>query len=143
MRARRSLAVEAAREVDVDDVEAAGPEAELDRLDVDDELVARLCRADEPDVGDRGAPLSVDEDRQALLHRRRRTRDEHRGAPQAEHCMSRAKVTSSMPSSAATLTRSRCSWLYCVPLATFVHRRPRDSKTLASEPPPVGRRNGS
>ena len=120
VRARRPLAAEAARQVDVDDVEAARPEPELDGLDVDDHLVAGLRRADEADVGDRRAAVAVDVDRQALLHRARRARDEHLRAPQAEHSSSSANVTSSMPSSAATLTRSRCSWLYWVPLATFV-----------------------
>ena len=42
VRARRALAVQAAAEVDVDDVRAAGPEPELHRLDVDDDLVAGL-----------------------------------------------------------------------------------------------------
>ena len=41
VRAGRALAVEAPREVDVHDVEAARAEPEVERLDVDDDLVAR------------------------------------------------------------------------------------------------------
>ena len=120
VRARRTGAVEAAREVDVDDVEAARAEAELDGLDVDDDLVARLRRADQADVGDRAAPLVADVDRQPLLGRVGRTGNEDGRAPQSEHASSSAYVTSSMPSSAATLTRSSGSWLRSVPLARFV-----------------------
>ena len=143
MRARRAEAVEAAREVDVDDVRAARAEAELDRLDVDDDLVADLGRTDEPDVGDRRAPLVAGLDGQALLDGIRRARDEHRGAPQPEHASSSANVTSSMPSSAATATRSSGSWLRSVPLARFVTCSPALMKALASEPPPVDRRWGA
>ena len=122
------------------DVEAARAEPKLERLDVDDQLVALQGGAHQADVGDRRAPDTVDEDRQALLHRGRRPGDEHRRALQAEHSSSSANVTSSMPSSAATLTRSRDSWLYSVPLARFVQCSPAASKALASEPPPVLRR---
>ena len=44
--------VETAREVDVQQVEAARPEAELARLDVDDDLVSLLDRACQPRVRD-------------------------------------------------------------------------------------------
>ncbi len=76
--------------------------------------------ADEADVGDRGAPLVADVDRQPLLGRVGRTGDEDGRAPQSEHASSSAYVTSSMPSSAATLTRSSGWWLRSVPLARFV-----------------------
>src|SRR5829696_9144591 len=56
---------------------------------------------------------------------------------------SREKATSSMPSSAATATRSVGSWLCSVPLARFTHGKPLASRTLASEPPPVTIRFGS
>ncbi len=143
VRAGRAEAVQAARQVDVDDVRAARAEAELDRLDVDDDLVADVGRTDQRDVGDRGAPLAAGVDRQALLERVRRTRGEHGGAPQAEHASSSANVTSSMPSSAATATRSSGSWLRSVPLARFVTCRPAAMNALASEPPPVARRCGA
>ena len=142
MRAGRPGAVEAAREVDVHDVRAAGAEPELDRLDVDDDLVAGLRGADEGDVGDRRTALVADVDRQALLDRVGRARHRDGGAPQAEHASSSANATSSIPSSAATLTRSSGSWLRSVPLARFVQCRPAASKALASEPPPVVRRFG-
>ncbi len=143
MGARGSGAVESPCEVDVDDVEAARAEPQLEGLDVHDDLVAVLCQADEADVGDRRPPLAAEVDRQALLRRVRRPRDEDRGAPQPEHASSSANVTSSIPSSAAVLTRSVGSWLRSVPLARFVQCRPLASKALASEPPPVGRRVGS
>src|SRR3954447_13122831 len=56
---------------------------------------------------------------------------------------SRAKATSSMPSSAATETRSVGSWLRSVPLARLTHGSPAASSALASEPPPVRIRRGS
>jgi hypothetical protein len=90
MGARRSEAVEAAREVDVDDVRAARAEPQLDRFDVDDELVARLRRADEPDVGDRRAAVAVDVDREALLHGAGRPGVDDGGALQPEHASSSA-----------------------------------------------------
>src|SRR5215208_4839984 len=54
-----------------------------------------------------------------------------------------ASATSSMPSSAATDTRSVGSWLRSVPLARFTHGKPPASRALASEPPPVAIRRGS
>src|SRR3954467_14688745 len=56
---------------------------------------------------------------------------------------SKAKATSSMPSSAATETRSVGSWLRSVPLARLTHGSPAASSALASEPPPVTIRRGS
>src|SRR3954447_23495410 len=56
---------------------------------------------------------------------------------------SSARATSSMPSSAATETRSVGSWLRSVPLARFTQGRPMASSALASEPPPVAMRRGS
>src|SRR3954453_4368944 len=56
---------------------------------------------------------------------------------------SKAKATSSMPSSAATETRSVGSWLRSVPLARLTHGSPAASSALASEPPPVRVRRGS
>ncbi len=48
-----------------------------------------------------------------------------------------AYATSSMPSSASTLTRSVGSWLRSVPLARQMHSNPLTWSALASEPPPV------
>ena len=48
-----------------------------------------------------------------------------------------AIATSSMPSSASTLTRSSGSWLRSVPLARFMHGNPAALNALASDPPPV------
>ncbi len=61
--------VEPACEVDVDEVEPAGAEAEIDRLDVDDDLVADLAGTDERDVGDRRPRrlLALERRLQALL----------------------------------------------------------------------------
>src|SRR4051794_20108854 len=56
---------------------------------------------------------------------------------------SSASATSSMPSSAATATRSVGSWLRSVPLARFTHEKPPASSTFASDPPPVTMRRGS
>ena len=52
MRARLGGQVEAAREVGVEDVEAARAEPELARLDVDEHVVAQLDRPGQPRVGD-------------------------------------------------------------------------------------------
>ena len=62
------------------------------------------------------------------------------GAAQAS---SSANVTSSIDSSAATLTRSVGSWLRSVPLARFVTGRPWASRAFASDPPPVTMRLGA
>src|SRR5215203_5080697 len=48
-----------------------------------------------------------------------------------------ASATSSVPSSAATETRSLGSWLRSVPLARFTQCRPAASSAFASDPPPV------
>ena len=52
---RRPSPVEAAREVDVDDVKAAEPRPRSSACDVDDHLIADLGAADQRDVGDRRA----------------------------------------------------------------------------------------
>ena len=54
-----------------------------------------------------------------------------------------ARQTSSMPSSAATLTRSVGSWLCSVPFARLTTSTPCAISALASEPPPVVIRAGS
>jgi len=50
--------LEAAREVHVEDVEAAGAESELTRLNIDDDIVADLNRTGQPRI--REARLAVD-----------------------------------------------------------------------------------
>ncbi len=69
MRALRSRAPQAARQVHVHDVEASGAEPEVDRGGVHDDVVADRARADEPEVGDRGAARAVDLDLHPLLGR--------------------------------------------------------------------------
>src|SRR6202034_3492994 len=56
-----------AGEVDVDDVKAARAETEVERLGVDDHLIARLCPADERDIGKRRAGAAVQLDHELLL----------------------------------------------------------------------------
>src|SRR3954454_1965822 len=65
------------------------------------------------------------------------------GAHTAAASSSSAKATSSIPSSAATATRSVGSWLRSVPLARFTQVKPPASSTFASDPPPVTMRLGS
>ena len=55
VRLGRAWARQPAREVDVHDVKAARAEAEIERLHVDDQLVAELRAADQRHVGDRRA----------------------------------------------------------------------------------------
>ena len=55
----------------------------------------------------------------------------------------RTSATSSIPSSAATETRSVASWLRSVPLARLMHGKPAAWSALASDPPPVWIRRGS
>ena len=64
------------------------------------------------------------------------------GAHAAAASSSSANVTSSIPSSALTETRSVGSWLCSVPLATLTHGIPAASKTLASDAPAVVIRRG-
>jgi hypothetical protein len=52
--------VEPAREVGVEDVEAAGAEAKLARLDVDEHVVPERDGAGEPRVGDAWRPVHLD-----------------------------------------------------------------------------------
>src|SRR5437588_5849728 len=54
-----------------------------------------------------------------------------------------AIATSSIPSSASTLTRSSGWWLRSVPLARLVQANPAACSALASEPPPVSMCLGS
>ncbi len=150
MRPGDAGAVEAARQVDVDDVEASGAEREVRRLAVDHDLVAALGGADERRVGDRRPrPAARHVDDQLLLGDVRGARLADRPAPQdqprhaAATSSTSARTTSSIPSSAATLTRSVGSWLRSVPLARLVHGKPWASSALASEPPPVRIRRGS
>ena len=56
---------------------------------------------------------------------------------------SSASVTSSIPSSAATATRSVGSWLRSVPLATFTQVTPAACSAFASEAPPVTTRRAA
>src|SRR5204863_2032854 len=113
--ARDSAPSEASRQVDVDEVEASGTETQVAGRDVDHDLVADLDRPDEGDVGHGRAPLAVHLHFQALHRPARVAGLDHRAAVQAQHATAasstRANVTSSMPSSAATLTRSPGSWL--------------------------------
>ncbi len=60
---------EPAREVDVDDVKAARAEPEIERLHVDDDLIAHLGGADERDIGDRRARAPLELDDEILLAR--------------------------------------------------------------------------
>ena len=61
-----ALAVQAASEVHVDDVEPARAQIQIQSLDVHDDLVAELDRPDRPLVGPRRAPLARDLDGQRL-----------------------------------------------------------------------------
>ena len=63
-------ALEAAGQVDVDDVEAAGAEPEVERGDVDDHLVAGAHLAEQRRVGPGRPPLAVDLDGRAGPRRR-------------------------------------------------------------------------
>src|SRR5215210_6734977 len=65
------------------------------------------------------------------------------GSGSAAAASSSASATSSMPSSAATDTRSVGSWLRSVPLARCTHGNPATSSALASDPPPVTMRRGA
>ena len=154
---------DAARQIAMHDVEAARAQREPPRLDVDDDLVADLAGADEPDVRPRRRALALDVDLEARAvggdhgcpaqlqqlvppsarARATRTTDgrDHYGCSAA--ASRSAKVTSSMDSSAATLTRSVGSWLRSVPLATLVQGNPAASSALASDAPPVTIRRGA
>lgn len=59
MGSRIGRKIEAAREVRVEDVEAAGPQAELDRLDIDDHLVTDGHRARQAGVRDAVSPVHL------------------------------------------------------------------------------------
>ncbi len=74
VRPRNAVAGQAPREVHVHDVEAAGPQAEIERLHVHDHLVSDLRPPDQRHVGDRGAALggAVELDDEPLLGGRRR-----------------------------------------------------------------------
>ncbi len=78
---RRQL--EPTGEVRVQDVEAAGAEAEVERLGVHDDLVAQRDGAREPRIGDAGAPVHLEarEAGVALVHRR------HAPTPQCQHAL--------------------------------------------------------
>ena len=128
------------------EVVAAGARVEVDRGEVDHDLVAGARRADQRDVGERGPALAAEADVE-LLHRSVEAAGrQHDPAAQAQHAAassSSASATSSIPSSAATETRSVGSWLRSVPLARFTHGRPAASSALASEPPPLAICRGS
>ena len=122
------------------------PSAEVARLDVDDHLVAGLgapTSATSAIAGRRSPSTSTLE----ALHRLAAGAGlDDRPAAQLQHvaaASSRASATSSIPSSAATLTRSPGSWLRSVPLARFAQEKPAASSALASEAPPVTIRRGS
>src|SRR5206468_1204888 len=59
VRAGGSLALEAARQVDVHDVESTRAEREVASLDVHHDLVPFARTPYERDIGDRGSPLAV------------------------------------------------------------------------------------
>ncbi len=129
-----SLAGEPAREVGVHPVEAARAEPQVERLHVDDHLIADLAAPHQRHVCHRWAPRGArhpgERDDELLLGRRVGVREataagaddlEDGGAAKLEHgagsyrvgaggtvaaYSSRASATSSMSSSAATLTRS-------------------------------------
>jgi hypothetical protein len=142
VRAVGPRAAEPAREVDVHDVEAARAQPQVGCRGVHHDVVAHRAGADKADVGDRRPPHAVDLDDHALLRRVTRAGLDHGPSPERQHASSSASTTSSIPSSAATLTRSVGSWLRSVPLARFVHAKPAASSALASEPPPVRIRFG-
>ena len=125
----------------MDEIEPARAEPEVAGGDVDHDLVAGLRRPDQRDVAHGRAPLAVELDLEALQRAGGVAGRHDDAAPQAQHraaaSSTRARVTSSMPSRAATLTRSPGSWLRSVPLARFTHSKPAALNALASEPPPV------
>ena len=112
VRALGARAVEAAREVHVDDVEAAAAEAEVDRGGVDHHVVARLDRAGHRLERERAAaarpststvssaagPLALDGDDASA--------PQGEGAHAAALCWTMPSATSSIVSSASTVTRS-------------------------------------
>src|SRR4051794_39300493 len=134
-------ALQAAGQVDVDDVEAAGAELQLDRGDVDDDLVTLSHLPHERHIGPGRAPLAVDVDRERV----------HGGdgaAPQGQHQAvptpaAIASHTASMPVRASAATDSSAVWFSRVPLASRTHSKPRATRALASLPPPVATSRGS
>ena len=145
MRARGGLAGEASGQVHVDEVEAARPELEVERLGRDDDVVARLGRPDEAHVGLRRACDTVDLDLEILERIVGRRGGDNRAAAQLQHeaeVSRRAKVTSSMLSRASRLTRSVGSWARSVPLARFTQAKPAASSALASLAPPLAMCDG-
>src|SRR5215218_6944324 len=127
-------------------VKPAGAELEIERLEVDDDLVALAAASDQPDFGLGRALFAVDLDLEVLEGALVRLDRDHDAAPQLQHraqASRRAKVTSSIPSRASTLTRSVGSWLRSVPLARFTQRKPAASSALASLAPPVTMWRGS
>ncbi len=130
--------LQAAGQVDVDDVEAAGAEPEVERLDVDDDLVALLALARRV----RGRP------RPPALARRPRPSsgvgrdDDRRGAASASlapggELEDRFADGEHLGQSRSPATRSVAVWLSSVPLASSTASKPRAISALASLPPPV------
>ncbi len=146
---RPGLRVEAepAREVGVEDVEAARAEPELARLDVDEHLVAERDGAGQARVGDAGltVDLAADEPLMPLEHGRDGSPpqpERHQPVPLRAASTS-ASVTSTIPSRSATEMCSSDEWMLAIPFARFRHWRPRSLKTFASAPPPERTSRGS
>jgi hypothetical protein len=134
----------------VNDVEAAGAEPEVERGDVDDDLVALAHLSQQDRVGPGRPPLSVDLDRQ-------RVGGDDEAAAQLEptaHASpvppSPAAIAATIPSQTSSMvsrlragTNSSAVWTASVPLASRTQSKPSRRRALASLPPPIATRAGS
>src|ERR1700710_987391 len=154
---RPSPALQSSAEIDVDDVEAAGAEAEIKRGDVDHHLVALAHLAEQHFVGPGRAALVADRNGQRL------DRDDDPtaqleptvhaplapGAPSASAvapAATAATIPSQISSILSRLDAGTCSssvWTRSVPLASRTQSKSSRRKTLASLPPPIAARTGS
>src|SRR5690349_21189313 len=134
---------EPAGEVDVDDVETARAEVEVERGDVDDHLVALLHLPEQNLVGPGRPPLARDLDQQRL------GRNDGAAAqlqPTGHYSAAAATIrsqTSSILSRLCAGTTSSEVWTASVPLESRMLSKPSRRKTLASLPPPIATRWGS
>src|SRR5262249_36000781 len=128
--------VHPARQVEVQDVEAARAQPELAPLDVDDDVVAQRDGPGQSRIGDAWVPVHLDAG-QTLV-----PLDDggDAAAPQANRHLAlppkAATVPQPTPSKSAPEPRSEGVGMSSTPFARLPHCKPRSFKTFASAAPP-------
>ncbi len=136
-----SATLEAAGQVDVNDVETARAQLQVERGDVDDDLVALAHLTEQHLIRPGPSLLAVDLDRQRVFA-------DDDAAAQLQAAAHRADIsspaaatipshTSSIASRLRVETLSSAVWLASVPLASRTQSKPAAISALASLPPPV------